>query len=471
VKVPTPAELKAVFDGAAKTPVVAYTENLSGAELVATEPAPGKIVATQTIPAVSVTDWTLSNGAHVMVKPTDFKDDEVLFSASSMGGSSLASDPEFISAAFASQVVSLSGIGAFSAVDLGKKLAGKAAGVGPSIGETSEGLAGHASPKDIETLFQLAYLDFTAPRLDTAAFGAWKNQAAAFFADKGNDPDQVFSDTVGWTMSSHNFRARPLTAAIFSELDPQKSLAFYKDRFADASNFTFLFVGNVDTLTLKPLVEKYLASLPSTHKSETFRDNGGAPPKGIVEKVVRKGVEPKANTLIEFTGACTYAPETRFAFRALVEYFRIKLDETLREKLGGTYSPSFGGGCGRVPRQEYELNVQFNSSPENVELLTKTVFAMIDSLKANQPSAGDVAKVKEQLTRAREVEIKQNEYWRANIMARRQAGEDIAGLLKPYDQMLAGLTAAQIQDAAKKYFDTKNYARFVLLPENAKVNP
>jgi zinc protease len=155
----------------------------------------------------------------------------------------------------------------------------------------------------------------------------------------------------------------------------------------------------------------------------------------------------------------------------LVEYFRIKLDETLREKLGGTYSPSFGGGCGRIPRQEYELTVQFNSSPENVELLSKTVFAMIDSLKTNMPSAVDLAKVKEQLTRAREVEVKQNGYWVANILARRQAGEDIAGLLKPYDQMLAGLTAAQIQDAAKKYFDTKNYARFVLLPENAKVNP
>jgi zinc protease len=471
VKIPTPAELRAVFDRTAKTAVVAYTETLSSEPLVPNAPAPGKIVATTTVPSVNVTDWTLSNGAHVMVKPTDFKDDEVLFSASSMGGSSLSADPDYISAAFASDVMNLSGFGAFSAVDLGKKLAGKAAGVAPSIGETSEGLSGHASPKDIETLFQLAYLDFTAPRLDSAAFAAWKNQAAAFFADKGNDPDQVFGDTVSWTMAQHNFRARPLTAPVFAELDPAKALAFYKNRFADAGNFTFLFVGNVDTVTLKPLVEKYLASLPATHKNETFRDNGASPPKGVVEKVVHKGVEPKANTLIEFTGACAYTPETRFAFRALVEYFRIKLDEELREKLGGTYSPSFGGGCGRVPRQEYDLTVQFNSSPENVELLSKTVFAMIDSLKAKPPSAADLGKVREQLLRAREVEVKQNAYWVGNIMARKQAGEDIAGLLAPYDRMLAGLTATQIQDAAKKYFDTSNYARFVLLPENGKVSP
>ena len=471
VKVPTPAELKAVFDRTAKTPVVAYTETLSSAELVPNAPAAGKIVATKTIPAVGVTDWTLSNGAHVMVKPTDFKDDEVLFSASAMGGSSLAPDSNYISAGFASEVINVSGIGAFNAIDLGKKLAGKAAAAAPTIGETSEGLSGHASPKDIETLFQLAYLDFTAPRFDSVAFGAWKNQAAAYFADKGNDPDQVYSDTVTWTMAQHHFRARPLTAAVFGELNPEKALAFYRDRFADASNFTFLFVGNVDTVTLKPLVEKYLASLPSTHKGETFRDVGLEPPKGVVEKVVRKGVEPKADTRIEFTGACTYSPETRFAFRALMEYFQIKLDEELREKLGGTYSPSIGGGCGRIPRQEYDITVQFNSSPENVEMLSKTVFAMIDSLKATLPSAADVGKVKEQLTRAREVEIKQNGYWLGNIMARHQAGEDLAGLLKPYDQMLAGLTAAQIQDAARKYFDTKNYARFVLLPENGKANP
>lgn len=471
VKVPTRDELMAVFQKAAKTPVVAYTENLSSGALVPKDPAPGTIVATKTIPAVNVTEWTLSNGAHVMVKPTDFKDDEVLFSASGLGGSSLAPDSNFMSAAFASNVVGLSGIGDFSAVDLGKKLAGKAAGVNAAIGSTSEGLSGHASPKDLETLFQLAYLDFTAPRLDTAAFGAWKNQAAAFFADKGSDPDQVFGDTVSWTMAQHNFRARPLTAATFAELNPDKSLAFYKDRFSDASHFTFLFVGNVDTTSLKPLVEKYLASLPSTHRNETFRDNGGSPPKGVVEKVVHKGVEPKANTLIEFTGSCAYTPETRFALRALVEYFRIKLDEELREKLGGAYSPSFGGGCGRIPRQEYELDVQYNSSPENVDLLSKTVFAMIDSLKKNGPSAADLGKVKEQLTRAREVEVKQNAYWLGNIMARQQAGEDLAGLLAPYDAMLAGLTGAQIQDAAKKYFDTTNYARFVLLPEAGKPNP
>ena len=405
------------------------------------------------------------------MKPTDFKADEVLFGASSPGGTSLAPDSGYMSAALASQIVSLSGLGKFNLVDLGKKLAGKVASVTPAIASTSEGLNGRASPKDLETLMQLVYLSFTAPRLDTAAYQAFKNQVAPFLANRGSDPDQVFSDTVGWTMSQHNFRSRPLSAATFAEVNPDSALAFYRSRFADASDFTFAFVGNIDTVALKPLVERYLASLPATHRTETFRDNGGAPPTGVVEKVVHKGMEAKANTILEFTGACRYAPETRFEMRALVELFQIKLNETLREQLGGAYSPSVGGSCARTPRQQYSLVVQFNSAPDNVEKLSKTVFTLIDSLKANGPAAADVGKVKEQLTRSREVEVKQNGYWLLNLLARDQAGEDIGGLLDAYDAMVRGLTGAQIQQAAVKYFNEANYARFVLLPESPKSNP
>ena len=471
VKIPTRAELLAVFDRAAREHVTAYTENVSGEALLDGAPAPGTIVSGRTIPNVGVTVWTLSNGARVLVKPTDFKADEVLFGASSPGGTSLAPDSNYLSAALASQIASLSGLGKFSLIDLGKKLAGKVASVTPAIAATSEGLNGRASPKDLETLFQLVYLSFTSPRLDTAAFQAFKNQVAPFLANRGADPDQVFSDTVSWTMAQHNFRARPFTPAIFAEVNPDSAIAFYRNRFADASDFTFAIVGNVDTVALKPLVERYLASLPAIHRAETFRDNGGSPPTGVVDKVVHKGVEPKANTIIEFTGACRYAPETRFEMRALVELFQIKLNETLREQLGGAYSPSVGGSCARTPRQAYSLVVQFNSAPENVDKLSKSVFSLIDSLKSNGPSASDVEKVKEQLTRAREVEVKQNGYWLVNLIGRDQAGEDVGGLLDVYDAMVKSLTGAQIQQAAAKYFNEHNYARFVLLPESPKTNP
>ncbi len=471
VTIPTPAELLAVFDRAAKTKVTAYTENLSAAALVPHPPAAGTIVKETQIADVGVSDWTLSNGVRVLVKPTDFKDDEVLFGAYAFGGTSLASNPDYMSASLASQVIARGGLGDFSAIDLQKKLTGKVASVSASIGGTSEGLGGRASPKDLETLFQLIYLHFTAPRLDTAAWHAFGNQVAPYLANRGVDPDEVFSDTVSWTMSQHDFRARPLSPAVFAEVDPQKALTFYKDRFSDAGAFTFVFVGNVDTASLKPLVATYLASLPSTHRGETFKvvDNGA--PTGVIDKLVRKGVEPKANTIIDFTGACDYSPQTRFQMEAMVELFQIKLNETLREQLGGTYSPSVAGSCSKVPRQRYSLEVQFNSAPDNVEKLTKSVFALIDTLQTQGPQPADVDKVREQIVRSREVSLKQNGYWLATIMTREETGEDLPSALGAYDAMVKNLTAAQIQDAAKRYFNTQNYARFVLLPQASKPTP
>ena len=471
VKTPTREELLAVFDRAAKAPVVAYTENISGDALLDRDPTPGRVVEEKSVPAINVTEWKLSNGVRVLVKPTDFKEDEVRMSAYSPGGTSLVSDADYLSAAYASTILSEMGWGKFSKIDLTKKLSGKVANVGPSIGETSEGMSGVASPKDLETLFQLIQVEFTQPRLDSTVFVALTNQITPFLTNRGSSPEAVFGDTLMVTMRQHHYRARPMTVATWSEVSPQKALAIYKDRFADASDFTFVFVGNVKLETLKPLVEKYLASLPSTGRKEMWKDLGGGPPTGVVEKVVHKGTEPKANTVINFTGACVYNPENRFAMRALTELVQIKLNETLREQLGGTYSPGVDGGCARVPRQQYTISVQFGSSPENVEKLTKSVFAVIDTLKTQAPSQADVDKVKEQLLRSREVDLKQNAYWAGNIAARDQAGEDIAGLGAPYDEMIRKLTPAQIQAAAKQYFDVSNYARFVLLPEQQKPSP
>jgi zinc protease len=468
VAIPTESGLLAVFDRAAKTPIVAWTENVSSEALLDKPPAPGKIVSAKALPSISGAEWKLSNGARVIVKPTDFKDDEVLFGAYSRGGTSLVPDPDIMSAELATQIVAVSGIGSFNRIDLQKKLSGKAVRVQPTIGETTEGFSGSSSPKDLETMFQLIYLDFTAPHLDTVAFNAFKAQVGPFLANRGASPEAVFQDTVQVTLAQHSVRERPLSPAVFAEVNPDKALAIYKDRFADASDFTFVFVGNIDTTAIKPYVERYLASLPSIARKETWRDAGVVPPKGVVERTVRKGTEPKANTIMVFSGACEYKPENRFMLRALNTLVQMRLNETLREKLGGTYSPNVGGGCGNTPRQEYRINISFGSSPENVEPLTKATFALIDSLQKNPPSQADVDKVKEQILRAREVETKQNSYWLGNIMARHEAGEDLGVLGAPYDEMVKKLTAADLQAAAKLYYNTKNYARFVLLPEAAK---
>lgn len=465
LKIPTRDELLDVFKRAAQTKVVAYTENVSSEALVANPPTPGRVTASRVIPELGVTEWTLSNGARVFVKPTDFKADEVLLGSYSFGGTSLAPDSMYMSASLAPLIIGQSGLGNFNRIDLGKKLAGKAAAASATLSETGESVSGRASPKDLETMFELVYLNFTAPRLDQDTYQALKAQFDQYIANRGVDPDEVFGDTVAVTMARHAFRARPLTAATFGEVNPETSLAFYKNRFADASDFTFAIVGNVDTTTLKPLVERYLASLPSTGRKETYRDVGIVPPTGVVERVVHKGVEPKANTIIEFTGECVYKPQTRVDMLALSSLLQIKLDETLREQLGGAYSPSAGGGCSALPTPRFAFQVQFNSAPENVDKLSKSVFALIDSLKAQPPSEADVNKVKEGIIRQREVSLKQNAYWMTSILSRDQNKESLPGMLQPYDDLVKAITPASIQAAAKKYLDINNYARFVLLPE------
>ncbi len=471
VKVPSQAELLAVIDRAQKAPVVAYTENVSTEPLVATLPPAGKVVSSKQISDAGVTEWKLSNGARVLIKATDFKADEVRFGAYSPGGSSLVPDADFMSANMAAQIVANSGIGKFSRVDLTKKLSGKVANVSPTIFATTEGLAGQASPRDLETFLQLIHLYFTAPRLDTAAAIAFKNQFGALLANRASSPEAAVQDTFAVTMASHHPRVRPLSPAALAEVNPERAYEIFRDRFADASDFTFVFVGNVDTTALKPLAEQYLASLPSKNRKETWKDLGIRPPTGIVEKVVHRGSEPKSFTYVAFTGPIAYTDQNRFDLQALTELVRIKVVETLREKMSGTYSPSIGSSAIKIPQPQYTINAFFSSSPDNAEALSRALFAVIDSVQKHPPSQADVDKVKEQMLRAHETELKQNAYWLSTIMSRDQSGDEIGGVLARYDAMIKALTAAQIQRAAKQYFNTSNYVRVVLMPEGPKPTP
>jgi zinc protease len=464
VTMPTEAQLLAVFNKAAAAPVTAYTETLSSDALVDPLPTPGTVVSETKKDAIGVTEWKLSNGIRVLVKPTDFKADQILLTGTAEGGTSLAADADYMSTVVAAQLMSISGAGKFSAVDLQKKMAGKAAGASLSLSETANQVNASASPKDLEAMFQLLYLRMTAPRLDMERWAAFKQQVEPFFANRGTDPDEVFGDTIQVTQSMGHFRDRPLTVATFAEVDPNKSLAFFRERFANAGTFTFAIVGNVNLAELKPLVERYLASLPAG-RAETFRDVNRATPPGIVEKTVRKGTEPKATTNWFFRGPASYTPENRFAIYSMIELVQMRLNDVLREQLGGTYSPNIGGSLSRLPKPEYTIAITYGSSPDNVDKLSKSVLQVIDSVQKFGPTAAEVDKVREQLSRAREVQIKTNEYWAGNLVARDRAGEDVTGLGAAYDAMLRGLTAAQLQEAAKKYFDTSKYMKFVLLPE------
>jgi zinc protease len=313
-------------------------------------------------------------------------------------------------------------------------------------------------------MFQLAYLYLTAPRRDSSAFAAFKANAKAALANRGASPQAAFADTLQVTLAQHHPRARPISSALIDEVDLDKAMAFYKDRVADASDFTFVFVGTFDPDSLKPLVERYLGALPSTGRKESWRDVGIVPPKGVVERVVRRGIEPRSQTQIVFTGPFEYTPENRQSIRALADVMSIKLREQIREELGGTYGVGVGASPERIPRPEYSFTVSFGSAPERVDQLTRAVFAQIDSVKAVGASADDLTKVKEMQLRGWETNLKQNGFWLSQLSAYDQAGEDPRAILD-YRATIGRLTAERIRDAARRYLNTGNYVRVTLLPE------
>lgn len=441
-----------------------YRDSISEAPLIRDLPEPGRVVAESHVPEVGVTVWELSNGSRVILKPTDFREDEVLFAARSPGGTSLVDDEDFVPALTAAAVVQSGGLGELSANDLRKRLAGTVAGVGADIGDLYEGMSGAASPRDMETLFQLVHLKFTAPREDSAAFLAYQSQARASLSNRAASPDNAFQDTLRVALTQGHPRTRPPTADIFDELDMVRSFEIYRERFADASDFTFFLVGSFTPDSVRPLAERYLASLPDLGRNETPRDLGIRPPRGVVEKTVRRGLEPRAATQLVFTGPLEFERANVLAIQSLADVLRIRLREALREDLGATYGVDVRGSGNRVPVPQYQFSIAFGTDPARIEELVEVVFREIDSIKAAGPTEGDLAKVREIQFRSRETDLRQNHFWLAQLMNYAQYDWDLAQIPNVATR-IAIVSPQMIQEAAQQYLDPENYVRVSLLPE------
>jgi zinc protease len=464
VKIPAETDILSVLKNVQTKKLEAYVDNVSTKPLIATPPKPGKVVSERKIESLGVTEWKLSNGALVVLKPTDFKNDEILFSAYSDGGTSLASDPDYMSASMASQLVSVCGVGDFDAIALTKMNAGKVVSVNPMVSGLSEGFSGNASPKDFETLFQLTYLYATAPRKDTSAYGAFMARVKASLQSMAANPERAFYDTIQVTMAQYHFRSRPVTPITVEEVSLEKALAFYKDRFADASDFKFFFVGSFEIDKIKPLIEQYLASLPSLNRKESWRDVEVFYPKGVINKEVYRGVEPKSSIMIQFTGPFEWSQQNRYDFSSLLELVNIRLREVVREEKSGTYGIRANGAPSLYPRKEYTISVSWGCDPVRVDELVKTVMQQLDSLKIRKIDQVYVDKVKEIQRRNQEVSKKENRFWLSQFRTYYANGEDPEKILM-YDKFIDNLSTDAIQSAAKTYFDTKNVVKVVLLPE------
>ena len=464
VPVPTEDELAAVLSGVAAKRLDPYVDAVSDEPLVAAPPPPGRVTGEREL-AQGVLEWTLSNGVRVLLKPTDFKADEVLMSATSPGGTSLVDDATFEDTQLVGTLIGASGVGPFDQTALGKKLAGQVASVSPYIGERDEGFRGAASPDDLETLFQLTYLYATAPREDATALASIQQRFGAFLANRSNSPEAAFQDTLTVTLTQDHPRRQPVSMDVVTGADLQASLGLYRDRFADFDDFTFAFVGAFDLDTMRPLVEQYLASLPSLPRTDVPRDVGVRYADGVIKKVVRRGTEEKAQVSLVFTGDVEdYGFTTEAEALAMAEVLSTILREDLREERGGVYGVRVAPSLSREPNPAYSVTISFGADPARVDELIGAVQSGIRDLQANGPEARFVDNVHEAARRSQETRLRDNRAWLSWILESAEYG-------LPLDETVAqttlqeAVTAEDIQRAARTFLDLDRYVQVILVPE------
>jgi len=464
LKVPTETEIKDILSSVKQENIVAYHDESAGQVLLANKPSGGKVVKEKTNKETGTTEWTLSNGAKVVLKPTDFKDDQILFGAFSPGGSSLVADKDFVTCENAPDIIDYSGIASFDANTLTKMLTGKKVDVTPSINDYYERFSGSTTPKDVETMLQLLYLYFTNPRQDKDGFASYMARENSFIQNMSLSPEGVLRDSNQMVVNNHHFRKRPLTSDLLKEVDENSVMNLYKERFGNAGNFTFFFVGNFKPEDLKPMIETYVGGLPATGKKEDWKDQNYTFPKGIVKQYVKKGTEPKSYVAITMKGKFDWNMKNKLDAEAMIKVLNIMLREVMREDKSGVYGVGVNLVPNRYPKEGYTLSIQFGCAPENVDMLVQTAFDQVAKLEKEGPTAQNMEKAIETMHRTRETNLKDNNFWVNALQSYTMNDDDISDIMK-YDEMANKITAEDVQKAAKKYFNMDNYVEMVLVPE------
>lgn len=464
--IPGNTELLAMVTAAEKMPVKPYEEKTVASSLMTTAPVGGKISAEKKIEDLGLTEFTLENGVKVVVKPTDFKNDQVVLSGFRFGGQSLYNEQDMYSAQYATTLVTQMGIGEFTPTDLRKTLAGKTVSASPRLSGLSESISGQSGTADVESMLQLVYLYFTSPRKDEELYKSFVTKQTAMLQNMMSNPQTVFQDSLQRML--YNFHPRaprfPRTKD-FDKVNVDRALAIYRERFGNARGWTFYIVGSFDIEKLRPLVSSYLGSLPSVNGPvPSFKDMGVRPVKGVVKKEIKKGQEPKSFISMAFTGEAAYSESDQLKFQALIELMNIKLIETLREELSGIYGGGMSGSLNKNPYNNYMINVSLPCGPENVDKLVNATFGEIQKVKDKGPSEADLNKVKETFIKQYQEDMKDNNYWLNRLQRSAELGTNPSSILTVETRVKA-LTPKDLQDASKKYFNTSNYFQAVLYPE------
>lgn len=464
---PLPSEerVRAIVAEVGKGAIEPWEDKAVVAPLMATKPQPGKIVKEAKLDALGVTEWRLANGVRVLVKPTDFEKDAVVITGSSPGGLAMASDKQYADARFADEVVGMGGVGELSAEDLEKALTGKRVSVGASIDDTVEAVDAAGSARDLETMLQLVHLRMTAPRKDPEAVEVWKLNYSQQLEDRQRVPEVQFSLQSQEALWKGHPRKKAPTPADVGKVDLDRAMAFYQDRFGDASDFTFVIVGAVSLEQLRPLVETYLASLPAKGRKvkDKERDIGARKIGGVVEKTWTLGQEQKAFVIMSFHGEEPWTRDKERDLFVLGQVLSMRLREIMREDMSGVYGVGASGSFLRLPYQERQFTIQFGCAPEAARPLMKAATDEIAAIARQGIGPEYLEKVKQAFLRERETAMRTNGFWASWLESSARYGDDPALILDPAPA-IARMAPEHVKAAAKRFLDGKRVYRAILLP-------
>ncbi len=466
IKIPTEARVMEIVEQVKSKNIEPYVDRFVAEPLVDITQLKGSpVVSRKEDPDLGITEVKLKNGVTLVLKVTDFKNDEVLFSAVSPGGSSLYPDEDYMSAVFATQIISESGLGKFDQVALKKKLKGKTADLTPIIDDVKEGFSGKTNTKDMETLLQLTYLYFTSTNRDSTAFQANLSRTRNQLKFASNSPMFAFMDTLIKTSSCNDPRVIVIPKEKnLSSIKADRVYDIFRDRYSNASDFTFFMVGNLNIDSVISLAEKYLGSLPSTGRVETFKDESAPFPAGATNVTIYKGKEPKSMVGIILQESFEWNDQNKLYLRMLREIISIKLIEVIRESMSGVYSPQVQMSMEKFPKPEFSMMIMFGCSPKNTKKLTSAVFGILDQIRKKGPTEVDLQKVQELLLRERETDVKTNKWWISKLENVYFQGETLASN-EAYKSAVSSVTIADLKQAANRFFHKDHYVRAVLMPE------
>lgn len=461
---PTNDELLSEIASAKAATYEAFKDSVSNDPLIPDMPKPGKVKKSVENKEFGTIEWTLSNRIKVILKPTKFKDDEIKMSSWSKGGMSLVAQEDLISATLATDVINQSGIGTFNITDLGKKLNGKIASASPVIGNYDEALNGASSVKDQETMLQLAYLYFTAPRKDENAFELYMKQVNTYLENAAQNPQKAYTDSLNLISYGYNPRIQILNLETVKKTDLNTIQRIYKERFANPADFTFIFVGNIDVATFKPLVEKYLGGLKTTTKFEKWKDNGLRLQKGQIRKDIVKPLKvSKTTSNIRYSAEMPFNMDNMVRMEAISSILDLRYTATIREKEGATYGVGLRGSMLNTPINLATLAIRFDTDPKLVDKMLGIIHSELDTLALIGPKPEDLNKVKLNMFKQYKEDLEENNFWSSAIT---RYYKDKLNYVADFENAVEALSVESISATAKELLKQNNRMEILLQPQN-----